>query len=162
VAPVEALTSLHTDSAGQTAALGRALGAALRPGDFVALVGDLGAGKTCFSRGVAEGAGVAPGDISSPTFAIVQRYGGRIPLFHADLYRLADPDELYATGYFDLLGAAEGAFLVEWAERVPGAIPAGALVIRLAADPHLDSRRWMQLEARGPRAAELAGVISRG
>ncbi len=158
---MEALISLHTDAAWQTAALGRALGAALRPGDFVALVGDLGAGKTCFSRGVAEGAGVSPEDISSPTFAIVQRYAGRIPLFHADLYRLGDPDELYATGYFDLLAASEGAFLVEWAEQVPGAIPAGALVLRLAADPILDSRRVMQLEPRGVRASELASVISR-
>lgn len=159
---MEALISLHTDSAEQTVALGRALGAALRPGDFVALVGELGAGKTCFSRGVAEGAGVPPEDISSPTFAIVQRYAGRNPLFHADLYRLGDPDELYATGYFDLLAAAEGAFLVEWAEQVPGAIPPGALVIRLAADPELESRRSMQLEPRGARAAALASVLSRG
>jgi tRNA threonylcarbamoyladenosine biosynthesis protein TsaE len=159
---VEALISVCTDSAEATAALGRSLGAALRPGDFVALIGDLGAGKTCFSRGVAEGAGVSPEDISSPTFAILQRYAGRIPLFHADLYRLADPDELYATGYFDLLEAAEGAFLVEWAEQVPGAIPSGALVIRLAADPDVDSRRMIQLEPRGERAAALAAVVSRG
>ena len=159
---MEALRTLRTHSAEETSARGRALGAVLRPGDFVALVGDLGAGKTCLSRGVAEGAGVPSADISSPTFAIIQRYAGRIALFHADLYRLGDPDELYATGYFDLLEGGEGAFLVEWAEQVPGAIPPGALVIRLAADPEEDNCRVMQLEPRGERAKALAESLSRG
>ena len=99
----------------QTHALGVRLGALLAPGDFVGLVGQLGAGKTHFVRGVAEGAGVAPGEVSSPTFAIVHPYQGRFPLHHADLYRLKDEDELYATGFFDLLGP-DSAMLVEWLE----------------------------------------------
>ena len=157
---MEAVTELRSGSAAETAGWGRRLGQALRPGDFVALVGDLGAGKTCFSRGVAEGAGVPPEDVSSPTFAIIQAYAGGLRLYHADLYRLVDADALYATGYFDQLAEADGAFLVEWAEQVPGAIPADALVIRLRADAADDSVRWAVLEPRGARAAELARAVT--
>ncbi|MBM4380895.1 MAG: tRNA (adenosine(37)-N6)-threonylcarbamoyltransferase complex ATPase subunit type 1 TsaE [Deltaproteobacteria bacterium] len=151
---------MRSGSAAETAAWGRRLGQALRPGDFVALVGELGAGKTCLSRGVAEGAGVPLEDVSSPTFAIIQAYAGRLRLYHADLYRLTDADALYATGYFDLLAGADGAFLVEWAEQVPGAIPADALVIRLRADAEEDAVRWAVLEPRGARGAELARALA--
>ncbi len=160
VVPVEAVTELRSGSAAETAAWGRRLGQALLPGDFVALVGDLGAGKTCFSRGVAEGAGVPLEDVSSPTFAIIHAYAGRLKLYHADLYRLADPDALYATGYFDHLAERDGAFLVEWAEQVPGAIPADALVVRLRADVRDDSVRWAVLEPRGARGEALARALA--
>src|SRR5262249_44084537 len=103
--------------AGQTHALGRKIGELLQVGDLVGLTGELGAGKTALVRGIAEGAGVAPEDVSSPTFTIVQTYAGRLPLHHADLYRLSTLDELYATGFFDLLDSG-GAALVEWADRV--------------------------------------------
>ena len=99
----------------QTHALGVKLGRLLEPGDFVGLAGELGAGKTALVRGICEGAGVDPDDVTSPTFTIVQSYAGRLPIHHADLYRLANADELYATGFFDL----EGAALVEWVDRVP-------------------------------------------
>src|SRR5512145_3164524 len=116
-----------TRSARATHALGARLGRLLRPGDVVALVGDLGAGKTQLVRGACAGAGVAPADVSSPTFAIVQTYRGRLPVHHADLYRLGDLDELYATGFMDLLGG-EGAMLVEWADRIAGWLPPVRLV----------------------------------
>ena len=157
---MEAVTELRSASAAQTAEWGRRLGEALRPGDFVALVGDLGAGKTCLSRGVAEGSGVPSEDVSSPTFSIIQPYEGRLRLYHADLYRLTDSDALYATGYFDHLAERNGAFLVEWAEQVPGAIPAEALVIRLRADAEDDSVRWAVLEPRGPRGEVLARALA--
>lgn len=144
--------SFESDSPSRTHALGVALGEALRPGDFVGLSGELGAGKTHFVRGVAEGAGVAARDVSSPTFAIVHPYRGRLLLHHADLYRLTDADELYATGFHELAGG-EGAMLVEWIDQVPEAAPADALLIRLT--PTAEERRAIEVRATGPNAAAL-------
>jgi tRNA threonylcarbamoyladenosine biosynthesis protein TsaE len=126
----------------------------------VGLVGDLGAGKTQLSRGACQGAGVDPGDVSSPTFAIVQTYRGRLPIHHADLYRLGDVDELYATGFMDLLGG-EGALLVEWADRLSGWLPPEHLIIRLS---EVDGHPWwrrLALEPAGERHAELAAALAR-
>jgi tRNA threonylcarbamoyladenosine biosynthesis protein TsaE len=110
------VTAETSGSETETTALGRRLGTALGPGDVVLLEGPLGAGKTAFVRGLAEGLGCAPGDVSSPTFTIVQEYTGRTTLQHVDLYRLR-PDEVEELG-LDELG--EGAVVaVEWAERWP-------------------------------------------
>lgn len=147
-----ALTVLDSGSADETFALGEALGAALAPGDFVGLSGQLGAGKTLFSRGVAKGAGVPLDDVSSPTYSIVQSYRGRVPLHHADLYRLHGDDELYATGYFDLFDG-DGAFLVEWIDQVPGAAPDDTLRVRLLVTTP-DTRRF-EIASSGPRSEAL-------
>jgi tRNA threonylcarbamoyladenosine biosynthesis protein TsaE len=144
-----------TRSARATWRLGQRLGEALQPGDVVALEGDLGAGKTQLVRGACAGAGVDEADVSSPTFAIVQSYRGRLPVHHADLYRLADLDELHATGLLDLPGG-DGALLVEWADRVAGWAPGEALVIRLEEVPGRPRSRRVTLEGRGPRHAALA------
>jgi tRNA threonylcarbamoyladenosine biosynthesis protein TsaE len=110
-------------------AAGRELGRQLSPGDAVLLYGDLGAGKTAFTRGLAEGLGVRPEEVSSPTFTIIQEYrGGRVPLLHVDLYRLADPREIDDLG-LDELGAA-AVLAIEWADRLPTAIP-GARIVRI-------------------------------
>src|SRR5947209_19465719 len=93
-----------TRSARATRALGARLGKLLAPGDAVALIGELGAGKTELVRGICRGAGVPGTEVASPTFAIVSAYRGRLPVYHADLYRVADYDELFATGFFDLGG----------------------------------------------------------
>jgi tRNA threonylcarbamoyladenosine biosynthesis protein TsaE len=152
---------LVTPSARATFLLGRRLGARLGPGHCVGLVGDLGAGKTVLSRGACEGAGVAAGDVSSPTFAIVQTYRGRLPVHHADLYRLGDADELYATGLPDLLGG-EGAVLAEWADRIAGWLPPEHLVIRLEEVPrHLGWRRATFLPA-GEAHRALAEAVAGG
>jgi tRNA threonylcarbamoyladenosine biosynthesis protein TsaE len=136
----------------ETRALGAALGRVLRAGDFVGLCGELGAGKTAFIRGVAEGAGVPSREVSSPSFAIVQPYQGRaVTLHHADLYRLVGEDELYATGFFDLLG--QGATLVEWLDRVPRAAPPDFL--RLDFTVLADESRQIAAAASGPRHEEL-------
>jgi len=152
---------LVTRSAAATSRLGRRLGRLLLPGHVVALVGDLGAGKTQLVRGACAGAGVAPGDVSSPTFAIVQTYRGRLPVHHADLYRLGDLDELYATGFMDLLGG-EGAMLVEWADRIGGWLPPEHLVIRLAEVARQPSSRRVTLEAAGERHEALAAALAKG
>ncbi len=141
-------------SAAETRALGRKLGALLRPGDVVALEGDLGAGKTELVRGACAGAQVPLEEVSSPSFAIVASYRGRVPVHHADLYRIADEDELYGTGFGDLVGG-DGALLVEWADRIPGALPPERLVIRLAHHPTAPSSRTIEVEGTGERAAEL-------
>ena len=88
-----------SNSAEETEALGAELAVRLRPGDVVAYTGDLGAGKTAFTRGIARGLGIPEG-VTSPTFTIVNEYeGGRLPLFHFDLYRLGDPEELFDIGW---------------------------------------------------------------
>jgi tRNA threonylcarbamoyladenosine biosynthesis protein TsaE len=138
-------------------ALGERLGRLLEPGDFVGLSGELGAGKTVLVRGIAQGAGVPPGEVASPTFAIVYPYRGRIPIFHADLYRVADADELYATGFFDLLGAG-GATLVEWIDRVPEAVPPEHLQIRIERTGARTRR--IALEAAGERHEGLARALA--
>jgi tRNA threonylcarbamoyladenosine biosynthesis protein TsaE len=144
--------ALLSSSPEETHRLGQRLGQLLQPGDFVGLVGDLGAGKTHLVRGVAEGAGVSRSEVASPTFAIVYPYRGRLPLYHADLYRLADYDELYATGFLDLVGG-DGAVLVEWLDRIPEAAPREYLRLTLR-DTGEDSRELVA-EALGSRPAEL-------
>lgn len=142
----------------ETEALGEALGRALRAGDFIGLVGDLGAGKTRLARGIARGAGVADDAVSSPTFAIVQTYRGRLPLHHADLYRLGDADELHATGFFDLQ-ESEGAMMVEWLDRVPEAAPRDRLLLTLT--PIDENRRWIQATGTGERSGALLAAWAR-
>ena len=155
-----------TRSAKATHALGARLGRLLVPGDVVALVGELGAGKTQLVRGACSGAGVRPEEVSSPSFAIVATYAGRLPVHHADLYRIGDEDELYATGFGDLVGG-EGALLVEWADRIPSALPAEKLTIRLSHDPTRPDVRHLEIRgqrpaARGAGAEAGAGVRVEG
>jgi tRNA threonylcarbamoyladenosine biosynthesis protein TsaE len=144
-----AVGPLTSSSPEATHALGLKLGALLQPGDFVGLAGELGAGKTALVRGIAEGAGVPVSEVSSPTFTIVQTYAGRLPLHHADLYRLSSADELYATGFFDLLG--EGAAVVEWVDRVKIDVP----MLRLELSVVDATTRRIEPVALGARAAEL-------
>ena len=110
--------TITTHSEIETAAAGRDLASRLSAGSVVLLFGDLGAGKTAFVRGLAEGLGVLAGDVSSPTFTIMQEYrGGRLPLYHVDLYRLNDPRELDEIGLDEL--TENGILAIEWAERLP-------------------------------------------
>lgn len=110
-----------TRSAAETERLGAALAQRLRPGDVVAFLGDLGAGKTAFTRGLARGLGITE-PVTSPTYTIVNEYPqGRIPLFHFDMYRLHDADELFDLGWEDYLGQG-GVCAVEWSENVSEAL----------------------------------------
>jgi tRNA threonylcarbamoyladenosine biosynthesis protein TsaE len=109
--------TVETASETETAAVGRDLARSLRAGDVVLLHGELGAGKTAFVRGLAEGLGVPPEDVSSPTFTLIQEYrGGRLPLLHVDLYRLEDPREIDDLGLDELGRHAVTA--IEWAEKL--------------------------------------------
>lgn len=118
-----------THSEEETAAVARDLALSLQAGDVVLLYGDLGAGKTAFTRGLAEGLGAPGADVSSPTFTIVHEYrGGRVPLFHVDLYRLNDPREIDDLGLDEI--AAGGVLAVEWAEKLPRQ-PRNVIIVRL-------------------------------
>ena len=111
--------------------LGRGLGAVLRAGDVIALRGDLGAGKTTLARGILAGLGLQ-GEAPSPTFTLVQYYDPpevRLPVAHADLYRLGAPDEAEELGLDDALAA--GALLIEWPERLGGGLPPEALILTI-------------------------------
>jgi tRNA threonylcarbamoyladenosine biosynthesis protein TsaE len=107
-----------TQSESETVAAGRNLAATLQPGDIVLLSGALGAGKTAFVRGIAEGLGANPNEVTSPTFTLIQEYRGRrCTLYHVDLYRL-EPREVDDLGLDELL-AQEGITAIEWPERLP-------------------------------------------
>lgn len=157
--PSVARVERTTRSAAETRRLGERLGRRLGDGDVVALVGELGAGKTQLARGICRGAGVPDGEVSSPTFAIVATYRGRIQVNHADLYRIGDEDELHATGFHDLVGRA-GATVVEWADRLPGALPPDRLEIRLAHDPAVPTARRLDIVGHGERHARLARALA--
>ena len=120
---------LITHSPAQTEALGAALAAKLKPGAVLAFTGDLGAGKTAFTRGLARGLG-ASDRVTSPTYTIVNEYlSGRLPLFHFDMYRLSCADELWDIGWEDYLDRG-GVCAVEWSEHVADALT-GAITIRI-------------------------------
>jgi tRNA threonylcarbamoyladenosine biosynthesis protein TsaE len=113
----------------ETVAVGRDLASRLRPGDVLLLLGDLGAGKTVFVKGVAEGLGIDPREVTSPTFTLIQEYrGGRLPLYHVDLYRLRsmEVDDLG----LEELTASGGVTAIEWPDRLPRDIE-DALTIRI-------------------------------
>jgi tRNA threonylcarbamoyladenosine biosynthesis protein TsaE len=121
--------TLITHSESETAGAGRQLARTLHAGSVVLLLGDLGAGKTAFVRGLAEGLGVSPDEVTSPTFTLVQEYRrGRLPLFHADLYRLNDPREIDDLGLDEI--AEDGVLAIEWAEKLPRP-PREATIVRI-------------------------------
>ncbi|MGC9195332.1 MAG: tRNA (adenosine(37)-N6)-threonylcarbamoyltransferase complex ATPase subunit type 1 TsaE [Syntrophobacteraceae bacterium] len=104
--------------------LGQKLGQLLQPGDIVALWGELAAGKTLLTRGIARGLGIPEKvRVTSPTFTIINEYSGRLPLFHLDLYRLSDPDELQSLPWQECL-FGNGVAVIEWPERLGGLLPA--------------------------------------
>jgi len=109
---------LTTNSEGETRELGMLLGRGLSQGDFIALVGELGTGKTCLVKGIAAGMGVAEGSyVHSPTFTLLHIHRGRLPLFHLDCYRIEDPREIEDLGYRDIFYGG-GVTVVEWAEKI--------------------------------------------
>ena len=119
------MRTVQTSSEAETTDAGRSLAPELRAGDVLLIDGPLGAGKTAFVRGIAEGLGADPGDVSSPTFTILQQYGGTPPLYHADLYRLT-PAEVADLGLEET--GLDGVLAVEWPDRW-GARPETAIRI---------------------------------
>ena len=143
-----------TNSPAETEALGQRLAERLQPGDVIAYTGDLGAGKTAFTRGLARGLGITE-RITSPTFTIVNEYqGGRLPLFHFDMYRLSSSEELFDIGWEDYL-ARGGVCAVEWSENVADALT-DAISITIEKDPaQLD---WRKITIEGGARFEALGL----
>ena len=121
----------HTRSALETIRFGKRIGSLLQPGDVVALVGELGAGKTQFIKGLAAGVGIVKTTyISSPSFTLINEYGGKVPFYHVDLFRLErekDAEELGLEDYFQ----GGGITAVEWADKIPSLLPEEVLLIHI-------------------------------
>jgi tRNA threonylcarbamoyladenosine biosynthesis protein TsaE len=132
-----------THSEQETEDLGQRLGAQLRPGAVIAYHGDLGAGKTAFTRGLARGLGVTE-RVTSPTYNIVNEYPGRLPLFHFDMYRLGSSEDLFDIGWEDYLERG-GVVAVEWSERVSDVLE-DALHITISRDPAAENSRRIIIE----------------
>ena len=136
-------------SEAETEDLGRRLAAVLSPGAVVAYRGDLGMGKTAFTRGLARGLGYE-GRVTSPTFTIVNEYEGKgPPLFHFDMYRLEGAEDLFDIGWEDYLDRG-GVCAVEWRERVEEALPEDAVTVTIARRPENENWRTITMEGVGP------------
>lgn len=155
--------SFRTSSREETIALGERLGRALAPGDVLVLTGDLGAGKTQLTKGIAAGMGVTD-DVTSPTFTIEMVYEGtEMPLYHFDLYRLDSPDQLEDTGIFDVLGG-DGVCSIEWGEQFAdeiGDARVDVFVTRLddEAVPGQEPPREVRLVAHDARGEGLLAAL---
>jgi tRNA threonylcarbamoyladenosine biosynthesis protein TsaE len=141
VAPTVVATSA---SEVETRSLAGALARRAAPGDRIALIGELGAGKTQFAKGFAAGLGI-PEVVNSPSFTLMAEYRGRLPLFHLDLYRLAGPEEVVGGGLLDER-QTDGVTLIEWAERLDQRLDPDRLEIRFTVLP--DQRRRIELDTR--------------
>lgn len=120
----------------------------LKGGEVIAMYGDLGAGKTAFVRGLARALGIE-GHITSPTFTIMNAYEGRLPLYHFDVYRIADPDEMYEIGYDDYIGS-DGVCVIEWAELIEDILPDRYIKIDIKKDSGKgDDYREITIEETG-------------
>lgn len=126
-----------TNSAEETERLGERIASKLKGTEVIALFGGLGMGKTAFTRGLARGLG-ADDVVSSPTFALVNEYSGRVPVYHFDMYRVTSWDDLYSTGFFDYLDT--GVLVIEWSENIEGALPENALRITISRGENDDQR----------------------
>ena len=129
----------------ETETIGQDLAAKLQPGTVLAYLGDLGMGKTAFTRGLARGLGCTE-RVTSPTFTIVNEYCGRLPLFHFDMYRLADSDDLFDIGWEDYLDRG-GVCAVEWSERISDALPDDTLYVTIARHP--ENEGWRIITVKG-------------
>jgi len=131
-----------------TDSVARRLSSILRPGDVIGLVGDLGAGKTRFTQGLAAGLGVPPGCyVNSPTFTIINEYPSNPPIYHFDLYRISDPGELLEIGYYEYLDG-DGICVIEWFDRHEEAAPQAYLLVEIATFGN-DTRRRIEFEPHG-------------
>lgn len=132
---------LHIASEQETKQIGEAIGRASEPGTVVALIGDLGTGKTTLTKSIARGLGVTE-TVTSPTFNIIREYkSGRIPLYHFDVYRIGDPDEMFELGYEEYF-YGDGICVVEWADIIEELLPEDAVIIRIERGADEEEREY--------------------
>lgn len=146
----------HSNSPDDTEAIAATLGALLQAGDGVALRGDLGAGKTAFTRGLVDGVQTGEGDfVASPTYAVCHVYETDIPVHHYDLYRLESEDDLESVGFYDSLG--EAILVIEWPEKVASVLSRVDLDVNLTRLD--DTARSIEFRARTPRGTVLVNAL---
>lgn len=155
----DALFKIESKSAGQTFDIGFAVGRKAGEGDVFALSGELGAGKTCFTAGLARGLGVSEDyTITSPTFTLINEYPGRCRLYHFDVYRLNRVDELEDLGYEEYV-SGKGVTAIEWAEKITSALPPGTVMISFEyAD---ENRRIIRFSGPQKKVCNLVRDIKR-
>ncbi len=119
-----------TNSAGETIELGRKIGSLLKKGDVIALQGDLAAGKTTFTKGVARALDISD-TITSPTFCLISEYSGKMPLYHFDVYRLQGADDFANLGAEDMI-YGDGVCMIEWSEKIMDELPKKTIIIRFS------------------------------
>ena len=137
-----------TNSYEETERVAAELAKSLKGGEVIAMYGDLGAGKTAFVRGLARALGIE-GHITSPTFTIMNAYNGRLPLYHFDVYRIADPDEMYEIGCDEYIGS-DGVCVIEWAELIEDILPDEYIKINIKKDSEKgDDYREITIENAG-------------
>ena len=123
--------TLKTENPEETQILGEKLGKTLKQGDVIALVGDLGTGKTCMTQGIARGVGIAPDEIvNSPSYILINEYNGAIPIYHIDLYRLENSEEIAELGLSEYI-EGNGICIIEWAERMADSLPDTCIKIHI-------------------------------
>ena len=144
-------------NASETIRLGKRIGAVLQPGDVVALVGELGAGKTQLIKGLASGAGVGkPTYVSSPCFTLINEYPGRVPFYHIDLFRLDNEKEVVGLGLEDYFQAG-GITAIEWADKIPSFLPTEMLSIHILYTGK--NTRSIEIMGKGKRYEELVSQM---
>jgi len=145
----------HTVGPAETELLGERIGEALEPGMVVALIGELGAGKTMLTKGIARGLGV-PGLVHSPSFTLIHEHVGRLPVYHFDLYRLNTPEELEDLGC-DSYFYGTGVTIIEWAEKILKLLPPDHLEIRIVGE---NEERGFEIRATGPASQAVVEKIA--
>lgn len=141
---------IETFSPEQTNRVGFTLGELLKTGDVICLIGNLGAGKTAFTSGLAHALGVT-GYITSPTFTLVNEYNGKIPLYHFDVYRIAEPEEMFEIGFDEYLYGS-GIVVIEWADLIRDILPEEYIRVDIKKDlPNGIDKRILTLEFKGQR-----------
>ncbi len=141
------MQEIITSSPAETEALGVKIAEKLTGGEVLALFGGMGMGKTAFTRGLARGLGIQVG-VSSPTFALVHEYHGRLDVYHFDMFRVTGWDDLYSTGFFDYLDSG-GVLVIEWSENIEAALPQDAIRIEIRRGAR-ENERIFQMEGIKP------------
>ncbi len=148
---------MSLESVKKTLEFGERLAHTLQGGDVLALTGDLGAGKTLITRGIALGLGITAEQVTSPTFTLIQTYEGRLPVIHVDLYRLEDPSAILQLGLEDYF-TTQNIVIIEWADRFIQALPPDYLEIHLE-HGDTETTRSMTIRATGPRSIAIVSAL---